>query len=477
MPVEFWDYLRTLKRRWWLVAAVALACLAASVYFTERQPRIYQTSVEFYLAGANRAPITNLPGDAASSRISTYLKLAGSSAAQRKAIGSIDEPVSLGGVSVKGAGDATIFMTLTVTADSPRGAYLLAKGYADTFPEYIRAFERRPRAATSLAVQELPAQPSVPISPDPPRNYVLGLVLGLVLGVAAALLSEVLDRSVRSVEDVERITGLPSLASIPVEYKGATAIAALAPRSRRAEAVRQLRTNVQFAGVDKPLRSLLVTSALPGEGKTTTAINLAITSALAGQTVALVDADLRRPAIGSELGLESAVGLTSLVIGEVTPDDAIQTWGDNGELAVLTSGPLPANPSELLGSQRMLDVIKDLEERFELVIFDSSPVLPVTDATVLGQMLDGVILVTKVGATQRDRLQRAAATLRKLDVRLLGVVSNWTETAGDYYLPAGESARAIRKQVRRGTRRIRKGGVEPEARVDVRPAQVNSPSP
>lgn len=473
--MELLDYLRALKRRWWLVASIALVCLGASFFFTERQPRIYQSSIQYYLSSGNGAPVNNLLEEAARGRISTYLQLANSSAALREAIGSINEPVSLGGVSVSGAGDGTtIFMSLVVTADSPRGAYLLAKGYAATFPTYISQFERTnpSTGGTTLTVQEQPSEPTVPVSPKPMRNYALGLILGLVLGAAAALMSEVLDRSVRSVDEVEKITGLPSLASIPVEYKGETAIAALAPRSQRAEAIRQLRTNVQFAGVDKPLRTLLVTSALPGEGKTTTAVNLAITSALAGQTVALVDADLRRPSIAGELGLEGAVGLTSLVIDEVGLEDAMQTWGEHGELAVLTSGPIPANPSELLGSQRMLEIIKDLQSRYELVIFDTPPVLPVTDATVLARLVDGVILVTKVGTTRRDRLKRATDSLRKLDVRVVGVVSNWTGAIGEYYLPKGETAKSLRRQAKHTARNKRRDAEPTEQSTALRPADV-----
>lgn len=453
--MELLDYLRMLRRRWWLVVAVTLACLGASIIATDRQTPVYQTSIQLYLSNGDGVPVNNLIEDSAKARISTYTALASSSAALRTAINAINEPLDhLGGVGVSGGGDGTtIFMTLTVHADSARGAYLLAKAYAETFPRFVTSFERgNPSSGgTTLTVQEQPGQPSQPISPQPNRNYALGLVLGLVLGAAAVLIAESLDRSVRSVEEVEKITGLPSLASIPVEYRGEMAVAALAPRSQRAEAIRQLRTNVQFAGVDQPLRSLIITSALAGEGKTTTAINLAITSALAGQSVLLVDADLRRPSVSDELGLEGAVGLTNLAIGELSIDEAVQQWGDNGELTVLASGPIPANPSELLGSQRMQDLIKELESRFELVIFDTPPLLPVTDATVLSRLVDGVVLVSKIGSTRRDRLKRAVESLRKLDVRMIGVASNWTTPIGDYYLPEAKGRRRGLRRRKRST--------------------------
>jgi capsular exopolysaccharide synthesis family protein len=466
--VELLDYLRVLRRRWWLLGAVTLACLGASVYATERQTPIYQTSVQFYLSNGTGVPVNNLLEQPARARIATYLKLASSSAAVRTAVQAIDQPLDrLGGIGVTGSGEGdTIFMTLTVRADSARGAYLLAQGYAKTFPKFVTDFEKGnpDSGGTTLTVQEQPGLPSQPISPDPSRNYALGLALGLVLGVAVALIAESLDRSIRSVDEVEKVTGLPSLASIPVEYKGETVVAATAPRSQRAEAVRQLRTNVQFAGVDSPLRSILLTSAVAGEGKSTTAINLAITSALSGQRVLLVDADLRRPTIGDELGLETAVGLTNLVIDELTVEEAVQSWGANGELSVLTSGPIPANPSELLGSHRMETLVHELESRYELVIFDTPPVLPVTDATVLSRVVDGVVLVTKVDATRRDRLKRAVDSLRKLDVRIIGVVSNWTAPIGDYYLQpeTGRGSRRRRKSRAGAGRRVQRAVAELE---------------
>lgn len=449
--MELQDYLRTLRRRWWLVAAVTLACLGASIIATENQTPVYQTSIKFYLSNGDGTPVNNLLEDPARGRISTYVELASSSAALRAASDAIDAPVRLGHIGVSGAGQGdTIFMSLVVRADTAQGAYQLAKGYAEAFPRYVTAFEKgNPTSGgTTLTVQEQPYLPSVPISPRPNRNYALGLALGLVLGCAAAFISESVDRSVRTAEEAEKVTGLPSLASIPVEYRGETAVAALAPRSQRAEAVRQLRTNVQFAGVDAPLRSLLITSAVAGEGKTTTAINLAITCALAGQRVLLVDADLRRPSIAESLGLEPEVGLTSLVIDQVSVEDAVQSWGHLGELAVLASGPTPANPSELLGSHRMQELVLELAEKYELVIFDSPPVLPVTDATVLGRIVDGVVIVTKIDATRRDRLKRAVDSLRKLDVRLIGVASNWTTPIGDYYLP-NEPGKKRRKKLRK----------------------------
>jgi len=199
------------------------------------------------------------------------------------------------------------------------------------------------------------------------------------------------------------------------------------------------------------LRTILVTSAVAGEGKTTTAVNLAITSALAGQRVLIVDADLRRPGVAIELGLEGVFGLTNLLIDETTLEEAVQPWGPGGELHVLPSGRVPANPSELLGSLRMLDLVYDLRARYDLVIFDTPPLLPVTDATVLGRAVDGVVLVTKVGSTSRDRLKRAVQGLRKLEIRTIGVACNWTSATEAYYLPrTGSRFRVRPSRLRRG---------------------------
>ncbi|MBI2864824.1 MAG: CpsD/CapB family tyrosine-protein kinase [Chloroflexi bacterium] len=195
------------------------------------------------------------------------------------------------------------------------------------------------------------------------------------------------------------------------------------PRSPIAEAYRQLRTNIQFSSLDKPLSSLLVTSTSPEEGKSTTLANLAVVMAQTGSKIILADCDLRRPSIHSIFGLGNSAGLTSLVLDSTSRQLPLQESGvDN--LFVLPSGPLPPNPSELLGSRRMGEVIDLLKSEADLVLFDSPPVIAVTDAAILATRVDGVLLVVNAGRTKRELANKAKALLEKVNANILGVVLN-----------------------------------------------------
>jgi non-specific protein-tyrosine kinase len=196
------------------------------------------------------------------------------------------------------------------------------------------------------------------------------------------------------------------------------------PRSPAAEAYRTLRTNIYFSGLDRSIQTLLVTSAAPVEHKSLPVANLAVAMAQGDKTTVLVDADLRRPSLHTLFGLKNEAGLTSLFIdikGPIAP--ALQEVGVPN-LKVLTSGPLPPNPAELLGSQRMLDVIAALKQQADIVLFDAPPVIAVTDAAVLGTRVDGVVLVVNAGHTRREHARRAKEQLEKLNIRIVGAVIN-----------------------------------------------------
>jgi len=194
------------------------------------------------------------------------------------------------------------------------------------------------------------------------------------------------------------------------------------PRSPIAEAYRALRTNIQFSSLDRPLRTLLVTSAAPEEGKSTTLANLAVAMAETGREVILVDCDLRRPTLHELLHLDNSVGLTNVVLEDRTELPLQRTAQPH--LRFLASGPLPPNPSELLSSRRMERVIALLVEQSEIVLFDSPPVNAVTDAAVLATRVDGVLLVVQAGKTKRELARRAKLQLDKVNARILGVVLN-----------------------------------------------------
>jgi protein-tyrosine kinase len=216
------------------------------------------------------------------------------------------------------------------------------------------------------------------------------------------------------------------------------------PLSTASEAFRVLRTNLQFMGLDEPLTSILVTSASPGEGKSTNAANLAVAFAQAGVNVCLVDADLRRPTVAKLFGVENWAGLTTVIVGQGELDDALQPCQVPG-LTLLTSGPIPPNPAELLGSERMTALLKRLEERFDMVIVDTPPVLAVTDAAVLAPKVGGVVLVVRSGQVPRQQVVRAKEALEAVRARLLGVVLGAVKQEGPegyyYYYSYGTEQR------------------------------------
>jgi len=270
--------------------------------------------------------------------------------------------------------------------------------------------------------------PTSPSSPNIPLNAALGLLVGLALGVGWAILREVLNTKVRGVPDVEALTDAPIIGAIAYEPEavGRPIIIHESPHSPRSEAYRRLRTNVQFLNVDSgdgPANAILITSSLAGEGKTSTTINLAITMAAAGQKVVVVDADLRRPSVAKYLGIEGSVGLTTVLIGRASVEDVLQTWG-NGNLSVIAAGQVPPNPSELLGSARMSELITHLSETFDVVLIDCAPLLPVTDAAILARLVGGAVLVVGANTINRHEVEGSLESLEAVGTKAHGIVVN-----------------------------------------------------
>jgi non-specific protein-tyrosine kinase len=232
----------------------------------------------------------------------------------------------------------------------------------------------------------------------------------------------VLDHTAQP-EDFARL-GVPLLAAIPLDKRTAKAPAALRddPRSARSEAYRQLRTNLQFIDVDNPPRIIAVTSAVSGEGKSITAINLAVALAETGARVCLIGGDLRRPTIAQSLGLVGDVGLTTVLIGRAPIDSVLQSAGPN--LTVLTSGPVPPNPSELLISVHARETIQHVAAGVDFTIIDTAPLLPVSDGAEVATIADATIIVARVGKTTRDQAARSVEALAKVGERPVGVILN-----------------------------------------------------
>ncbi|MCX5060164.1 MULTISPECIES: polysaccharide biosynthesis tyrosine autokinase [unclassified Streptomyces] len=329
----------------------------------------------------------------------------------------------------------TVLINITVRDTVPARAARIADAVAEHFAAVVEELETPKKAAASpkkasghpaspvsLGVTEQANVPKRPMSPNKLLDLAAGVLGGLLLAAALVALREALDTTIKTSDGLAELTSLPVLGSIPFDKGAAQRRVAMdtASTSARAEAFRKLRANLQFTQVDDRPTVIVVTSPVPGEGKTTTSVNLALSLADAGMRTCLIDADLRRPSVAPTFGLVEAAGLTTVLIGQARVEDVTQQAG--GRLAVLTSGPVPPNPTELLSCGRMAEVLRELAESYDVVIVDSAPLLPVADTIGLAPFADGVLLVVRASKTGRDQIRDAAESLSRTGVRILGAV-------------------------------------------------------
>jgi non-specific protein-tyrosine kinase len=315
--------------------------------------------------------------------------------------------------------------------------------YRNTFGNVLAQLENirlaEANALDTIVVVEEAVPPQHPVRPRVLMNTLLAAIVGGMIGLGAAFLIEYLDDTIKTPDDIGRITTLSTLGII-ARGKGDdpdTIITLEDPRSPVAEAYRTIRTGIQFAGVDKPLRTMVVTSAGPGEGKSTTAANLAVVLAQAGKRVILIDADLRKPTQHKRWGVPNTIGLTGALLMDELSDnlDYLLSGTQVENLWVLTSGQLPHNPSELLGSHKLQQLTEHLLNDYDVLLFDSPPALAVTDPVVLGREMDGVIIVVDAGNTREPALVHVLTEMEKVQAHVLGIVLNRFRTRSDsgYY--------------------------------------------
>lgn len=328
----------------------------------------------------------------------------------------------------------TVLMTISAVDSSPAQAAAIAQAVTDSLIKVVGDLESPSTGQISpikLSVVTPAVAPASPSTPKTKQNLAMGVFVGLALGLGMTILRTTLDTKIRGESDLRRATTAPLLGGIAfdADAEKKPLLTQAGHQSPRAESFRQIRTNLQFANVNSNSKTFLVTSSLPGEGKSTTATNMAIAMAQAGQRVVLVDADLRRPSVAQYLGLEPNAGLTTILIGSADVTDVLQPWGEKN-LHVLTSGRIPPNPSELLGSEAMSLLLDQLEREFDIVIVDAPPLIPVTDASVLAQKVGGVVLVVGAMKVKTQDLERSLASLDLVGANLLGVVINLLQTKG-----------------------------------------------
>ncbi|MBB2901365.1 non-specific protein-tyrosine kinase [Kineococcus radiotolerans] len=434
------DYLRALRKHWILVVLSVLLGGGAGAGAYSASAPVYRADSLLFVSmyDTGNAALLMQGSMFAQQRVQSYTGVLTSPKVLQPVIDELDldtTPRALSDHVGSSAPLGTVLIEVTVDESSPQRAADIANSVSKHFGRAVSELEQAtPASASPVRINVL--RPAVvredPIAPNLLRTLALGLLAGVVLGTGLAVLREVLDTTVKSLSTITDL-GAPALGLVPAGEGGPRPeLVVEGSRSPQSEALRQIRTNLQFADVDHPPRVLVVTSALPGEGKSTTAVNLALTAATAGMRVVLVEGDLRLPRVADYLGVEDSAGLTTVLAGRADLDDVLQPYGDTG-LSVLASGPIPLNPAALLGSRHMGDLLARLRERADLVIIDSPPLLPVADAAVLARQTDGALVVVKHGKTTRDHLTRALERLRAVDAPVLGgVLTMVPAKASDY---------------------------------------------
>ena len=421
--------LQAIRKFWWVILIPGLLGAAYGAFSVSREVPLYRASVTFFVTttgdAANLSAVAQ--GDQfAQRRVNSYVGLLST----ERLANMVLEKSGLDGTPGKiiamidASGDInTVLLTATATSTSEEEAEAVATAIATEFPKVVDQVENEGTTSTAVSL-ELVSGPTVKQVPTQPTFTVgLNTAIGLALGLVLALLLELRDNAVRSDQELEELGVGPVLGRIAMDRttRDAPLVTAAASQSVRAESFRQLRTNLRFIDAESPVRTLVVTSSVAGEGKSVTSANLALTMSAADRRVLLIEADLRQPKLADYLGVERAVGLTDVLVGHVRPEDVLQPWGDNG-LEVLPSGHLPPNPSELLGSDNMGRLMAELREQFDLIVLDTPPLLPVTDAAVAATQADGVLLIARWGKTTRQQIETSLQALQAVNARVLGSV-------------------------------------------------------
>lgn len=439
--MELRDYIRILRKSWVLIAVLLFVGIGAAAGYSILQTPKYSSSAKVFVSTSGGSTVSDLQqgNTFTQQRVKTYADLATTPIVLLPVISELGLDVSSSELAAMITASAPLDTTLIEISVTNVDAALAAQ-IATSVSESLTLAVENIETSTSDAANVSPVKltlvqhaevPQKPVSPNIPLNIALGGLVGLALGIGLAVLRETLDNRIRNERDVELITDVPILGGIVFDGKARERplIVHDDPRSPRAESFRTLRTNLQFLDVGRENRAFVITSSIQSEGKSTTAANLAIALADTGARVLLVDADLRRPKVHEYLGLEGAVGLTDLLIGRAEPEDVIQPWG-KGDLFVLPAGKIPPNPSELLGSDALVNLISEFNRAFDVVLFDAAPLLPVTDAAILARTVGGTIVVCAAGRTHKNQLKGAFTALENVDAPVSGVVLTMLPTKG-----------------------------------------------
>jgi capsular exopolysaccharide synthesis family protein len=437
--VELKDYIRIVRKRWRVIVAVMLLVLAGAASATALSPKVYEAQTRLFVStsGGNDSGALLQGSNFTQQRVKSYADVITTPKVLDPVIALLKLDITSAQLGTRITATVpldTVLIEVAVTNPDPRLAAEIADAVGQQFTNTVAELESVSEGGSSpvkVTIVSVPTVPTTPISPKPTRNLALGMVLGLLLGLGLALLRDLLDTTIKGEKDCAEVTDATVLGGIAFDPDATKRplIVQADPHSARAEAFRALRTNLQFVDAANHPRSIVLTSSIPNEGKTTTTANLAITMAASGARVCVVEGDLRRPRLLEYMGMDGSLGLTNVLIGQSDLSDVLQQFTDTG-VYVLGAGSLPPNPSELLGSAAMIQTLRELESRFDVVIIDSPPLLPVTDAAVMSTFAGGTLVVVGAGQVDRDHLARSLQSLDAVKGRVLGLVLNLLPNKG-----------------------------------------------
>lgn len=486
--MELRDYARLLRNHWRGVVIILVVCMLLGTGWTLTRSPEYAANANGYVTTSSsddNTALASVNDSLAKSKATSYLEFARSRAVAEDVADSLGldmEPSVLVTKVEATQPPDTVLIKIVARAGTPELAQELADAWVIALADAVKKVED-PQGKGIAAMRIIPVEaaelPSAPVSPDPVRNIGLATLLGLLLGLAYAVLRGTFDRRLRSKREVEekfKVSVVGQVPDAPVlkrELGGRSQLAVdaditISGQAPSSEAFRKLRTNLTYMDVDNPPRVIVVSSPMPGDGKSTVASNLVAAIERSGQPVVLVDGDLRRPMVASSLGLVEGVGLTDVLTGKITVEEALQRIPGHDNLRVLAAGSIPPNPSELLGSQAMRNLLARLSQS-AMVVIDAPPLLPVTDGAILAARTDGALIVISANKTKDHHLESALESLDQVDARTLGVIVNRIPkrakvmgygtygtyggygTYGSYYTSADQT-KLGKKSKRRGSR-------------------------
>lgn len=475
--MQFRDFLDILRNRWKILLTSVVLVLAATIGVTLTTTPVYQASTRIFLSTSSTGFVIS------ESDVQTYIELVGSPVLLDPLRETLDLPPGTPIDVSATSSENTNLMTVTARSSSAQRAADIANAVGPELAKIGGDFSPL-LASAGQGVESTtitPASvPRSPVSPDLQRNILLGLLAGLALGIGAVLLRHFLDTKVRIEADVKALSDRPMLGALRrlTDADVNPLVVESEPHGVAAEEFRRLRTNLRFADITTGRKhSFVITSAMPSEGKTLTAINLARTMADSGARVLLVDGDLRHPSVANTLGLEGSVGLTTILLEQASVDDVAQQWGETS-LHVLPAGEIPPNPSELIGSEAMEELFSEFMTRYDFVIVDSPPVVPVADPVLISHLVGGLLMVVCLDRSRKRDLATAIKALRTADIEPSGFALNMVQ-GGDgycygkygYHYAYGQGSSGTRKRSGRAASNQRRRNAGPGAPAPGRPSR------